>query len=303
MNCISSNAIACINEHGYSIGAHLGSGGYGKCFVVFSEKYKENFVCKIIHAPAEDMVKRASFLREVKSLSSVNHPNIVKIYEYFQRDDDLFMILEHCERGSMQDIITKHKFISESELRQIVFDVLSGIEYCHQKGIAHRDIKPSNILIDRYGHAKLCDFGLALLWMQNKRCSMFIGSIQFMSPEIVRKQLHQPFKPDVWAVGVTFYYLVTRRLPFFTNNIIDVKKLICSGDHAEIFGEIPNYIRQIIKLCLTVDPHSRPDISQLKKLLPADKSMKPRISNKWKYLPHPIIHPRMRIVHHDSLCY
>ena len=305
MNLISKEAIECINSHGYSIGEHLGSGGYGKCFVVYSQKYNRNFVCKVMHAAADDRNKRMSFTREVNSLSAIIHPNIVKIYDFFESSDDLFMILEYCEHGSLQDIINDNKTLPYSELRQLIYDVLSAIDFCHKNGIAHHDIKPSNILIDKYGRAKLCDFGLASLWDNSEQCREFAGSVAFMCPEIVQMKSYQPFKADTWAFGVTLYYLVTKRLPFNAGSISTIKKLICEGRRERMYFNMPNEIAKIIDQCLIVDEDTRPEISEIITQFQTDRSQLPKLSKKCKTfnLYRHLVIPKARINHHSSLVY
>ena len=133
----------------------------------------------------------------------LSHPNIIAIYDYFEVDNLAFFILEYCQNGSLHESMS-HGHLSHELIYDYWRQILLGIQYCHQKQVVHGDIKPANILIQTNQRIKVADFGLSHF----SRCgnsSILGGSWQYMSPEIIQRRDHDPYKSDVWALGIMFY--------------------------------------------------------------------------------------------------
>ena len=243
-----------LNEKGYMVKKEIGNGSQGVCFVVYSQKYKLDFAAKVMKLKRgdNDSAAKMEFEREVYSLSHIIHPNIVNIYDFFSEAGYLFMIIEYCPCGSLNN---KLKFMPSKPdynfIRNILCNILNALAYCHEtKHISHHDIKLHNILIDALGHAKLCDFGLSQLILDHIHSSADMeqekelenvpegliehpekqnvgGSILYMSPELLYCTFHpghryDMFAADMWAVGVSLYVLVTGRYPFIGHSKQDI---------------------------------------------------------------------------------
>ena len=231
-----------LKKHGYTIQKQIGRGAQGACFVVLSEKYSTEFVCKCMQLSAKmkDFQKN-QFDREIYSLSHVIHPNIVKIYEHFSEFRYMFMIIEYCPEGSLmavlkknEEFIKKHRKFHFAQIRKYLIDILSALTYCHEEmKMSHHDIKPENIVVDQYGRAKLCDFGLAHI-LQSQFTDLFQkpnlgGTLLYMSPELIKtalkmQQNYNVFAADVWAFGVTAFTVIAFKFPFYGQTLKDVLK-------------------------------------------------------------------------------
>ena len=317
-----------LEKHGYTLKGLIGAGAYGQCYIVFSKKYNEKFCCKCMRSieGKEDVTSR-QFNAEVTMLSHMSHKNIVKIYDYFTEKDFMFMIIEYCELGSLSRFIEKsRKFVSEygrskidwERIRKIVFDILSALLFCHEgRSVSHHDIKPGNIVIDAFGQAKLCDFGLShLIEFQkipkNERDGNgdkesakknVSGSLIYMSPQILNcgnifEGKYNMFAADIWAFGVTVYALCVMKYPFsgrtrkevFRSQFSSLSKPNGAAESGSNIldampSDIPNDLRNIIKACLTIDEQSRASARQLLSMLSVSAPRAPVIRSKTLFQP------------------
>ena len=220
----------------YDIITQLGKGGYGKVFEVRHKKTKAVRACKYI---AKSKIKEKDLQRirrEINILKKVDHPNIVKIYEVYETNRSLYIIMEKCNGGELFDKIidniSQKRMFSEKETAKIFLQIMSAINYCHKNGICHRDLKPENILLlqkdneDDYP-IKLIDFGLSQIFKENKKLNSKVGTAYYISPEVLCGRYTE--KCDVWSAGVILCILLTGQPPFNGPN---------SG---VIYGKIQNY--------------------------------------------------------------
>ncbi|OHT17379.1 CAMK family protein kinase [Tritrichomonas foetus] len=200
-------------KHGYELTNQIGKGGFASVYSILSTKYQETYVAKTIQ---NDTSKRNgnsnSFLSEIEALKSIVHPNIVSIYNHFTDSSFFYIILEFCPGGNLGEFIRKHGVLTRNDFFNYSRQILNALHYMHLRKMAHRDIKPANIFLDAYGRVKLGDFGLAIT--SNELCKTFSGSQAFQAPEIVKKLPFCPMKADIWAFGVTMYYLAIGDLEF-----------------------------------------------------------------------------------------
>ena len=216
-----------INEYNYSmkddydIIAQLGKGGYGKVFEVRHKKTKTIRACKYI---AKSKIKEKDLQRirrEISILKKADHPNIVKIYEVYETNRSIYIIMEKCNGGELFDKIidniSKHKMFSEKETAKIFLQIMSAINYCHKNGICHRDLKPENILLLKKDNEedyplKIIDFGLSQIFKDNKKLNSKVGTAYYISPEVLSGRYTE--KCDVWSAGVILCILLTGQPPF-----------------------------------------------------------------------------------------
>ena len=293
----------------FELQEEIGNGGQGMCFVVFSNLYNTQFVCKCMHIVDSDREKsvKQQFDQEISSLSNIIHKNIVKIYDFFSEDNYLFMIIEYCSQGNLASYIKKQRPVLHlppkldyTTIRKYMVDILSALVYCHEDShISHHDIKPQNIVIDQFGNAKLCDFGLShkitthlsslvdpQQEMPGKRKKQDIGgSLYFMSPQLLYCSFHNDetydfFSADIWAFGVTFYSCLTLKYPFIGHSRMDIyrqQKLAYSQadcfdtDELEFLNEIPKDtppdIVEALKRCFIFDEVKRATAKELLEIL------------------------------------
>ena len=249
--------------HGFRLLERVGEGGFASCWKAERIDIAQIFVVKIIKV--KDSMKNSmeyqSYESEIEALTHLTHTNIIHCYSYFKEENYLFVILEYCPGGSLDSIIKEKRLISTNVLLNYAYSLLLGLNYMHNQKIAHLDIKPSNILIDQHGRIKFADFGLATFVKDNKS-NRYLGSIAFMAPEILAQQPYDPFKADVWSIGMTIYYLAFRQLPWPSSNRHEYERMMHMG-----FVQIPisadPAIKQLIVRSIVVNPNNRADVSEL----------------------------------------
>ncbi|EAY04133.1 AGC family protein kinase [Trichomonas vaginalis G3] len=254
---MKANIVTILKYHDYEIVKYLDHDSYRSCFLIKSLKYDMNFVCKVSRTTDLPQEYLASFYGEAEILSKLNHPNIVRIYDYFIEQDISFIILEYCSNGSLLDLVKTQKRITQEKINKYTLQIVDALSFMHSKGIAHCDIKLSNILIDQYDRAKLCDFGLShyITNDSNKiNDNKIRGTLNYMAPEVIIGKEFCPFKSDVWSFGVTF--------PFISRDPFTILRDIKNG-YIKIF---PRYgpLARIADQCLNLDPLERPTMAQIK---------------------------------------
>ena len=203
----------------YEVVKQLGKGGYGKVFQVKNKKTGEIRACKqLSKLNISDLVK---FRREIDILIKTDHPNIIKLYDVFESNHNLYLVMEECNGGELFDRITEHieneEMYTEKEAADILLQVMSAVEYCHNNGICHRDLKPENLLYLKKGDEKdnplkVIDFGLSQTIDVKKILSSKVGTAYYVSPEILQGKYNE--KCDVWSAGVILYVLLSGEPPF-----------------------------------------------------------------------------------------
>lgn len=250
--------------NGYRVVDYLDKGGFSQVYIVESMRFNSLFAAKIINIPNKSNKMREAFNNEVEALMKLDHPNIIRLYEYFEYFSYYVLILEYCSGGSLADEIDMGGPISINRLKQISRYILSALCYSHSQNIAHHDIKPKNILFDSFGRPKLADFGICICSEYDEECSNFHCSLAFAPPEIVQKKTFNPFLADIWSLGITLAYAVNGFFPLSDRNEEALSMSIIHG----MFIFSKNLSEQeiyFIKKLLKIDPEQRPSALSLLK--------------------------------------
>ena len=256
-----------LEEHGYKLGPTLGRGSFARCFIVESLKYQTNFVCKVIshsisRRASPNVVKR-TYVSEIEALSHLTHPNITAIYDHFEDDQYLYIIMEYCEMGSLDKYLAKHKKVSHAQLTRFAVSLVKGIQYTHNRGFVHLDIKPANLFLTKNGNLKIGDFGLARFVVSSIEKSFFGGSYAYVAPEIIKVQPYDPFLADIWSIGITLFQLSTGYFPW--KNVPESQIKIDEILSSPVFSDL--ILRDVIKACLVLDPSERIKVDELRVML------------------------------------
>jgi serine/threonine protein kinase len=251
---------------GDQIGDHeiigtLGIGGMGQVFQVRHTISHRIEAMKVLapHRPVTDeMVGR--FLREIRLLASLHHPNITELHTAFRHEGQLIMIMEFVQGLTLSAKLNTRPILVGTGLNYIK-QVLSGLAYAHERGVIHRDVKPSNIMISKDDQVKLLDFGLALpaLGPEFTRTGMVLGSLHYMPPEQVLGK-HLDARSDIYSVGVTLYQLLTGSLPFAGASDYDIASAHLKSvpvDPITINRGIPAHLSRIVLKSLAKSPDDR----------------------------------------------
>lgn len=252
-------------NHLYVVDKQIGSGRFGVCYLVKSTKFDRYFVCKVNRIEKYCKQLYESVKQEADILSKLNHPNIVSIYDYFFEENSVFLILEYCEGGSLIDILQKKGRLSTHKMEKIALEVIDALAFMHEKGISHCDIKLSNILVDQFGRAKICDFGLSHIECKEESCIIkrgCRGTIHYLSPQMLAAKSYNIFKADVWALGVLFYAMNAGTFPFGAVDTTNILDEILSGNKqlSNKFGPIASIVNE----CLQINEMNRPTMQELK---------------------------------------
>ena len=254
---------AALQEKGYIAKECVGSGSYGNVYLVHSDRWGQDFVCKVTKMPEN----RARGMIEIQALMKIYHPNVVAMYDYFEYDGFVFLILEYCPGGSLQQEIARSSGLPNEKVVDYALQLTSAVIACHMANIAHRDIKPANVLIDKYGRLKLADFGLARDMESEEKGPVFAGSRAYMPPEMFNMKVRSPYLCDVWSLAVTFCVMTNNVLPWGT---ADLEKNIKSGMLPSV-RYVSREFTKMVKAMLNQNPEKRLPLAQAEQVLLAEK--------------------------------
>mmetsp|Transcript_9997 Transcript_9997/g.11360 ORF Transcript_9997/g.11360 Transcript_9997/m.11360 type:complete len:331 (-) Transcript_9997:490-1482(-) len=229
----------------------IGRGAFGKVYKGSSLSNSKNKVAiKVFKNKQlfEDDIKAIE--AEIKVLSQLDHPNIVKYYESFADEGGMYIVTELIKGETLSQKIEKEcTGFNDSDAAKIVHQLASALNHCHSKNIIHRDIKPDNVIIDDRLNVTLLDFGLSKNFSMKKALKSAAGTPTYMAPECMLRDYNE--KVDVWSLGVLMYVLLTGKLPF-TGNLpskILKKALKCNlglRKFKNISAEAKNLLESII---------------------------------------------------------
>lgn len=240
----------------------LGSGAYGEVWLCDHKFTHEVRAVKILlkeGMPQEEIDNRSVFI-EVEILKSLDHPNILKVFEYFEDADRYYIVMEFCKGGDVFDKLTKLGKFTESQAATVLKQLLGGLNYLHGRKIIHRDIKPENLLLCESENPeelniKIIDFNIATVKKVNMEST---GTVDYMAPEVFKGTYDE--KCDIWGVGVILYMLICGGFPFTGKDDKMTEKNIKSGAYSTVSGvwtSVSNDCKDLLKRLLTQNPQQR----------------------------------------------
>jgi len=280
----------------YRLIRQLGRGGRGEVWLAHDEQLNEELAIKRLPPElAGDPAALSDLTREVQKSRHLNHPNIIRIYDLMQTEGEApFVTLEFIDGqdlGSLR-LQQRESLFNWEELRPLMTQLCDALEYAHQSKIVHRDLKPANMMIDQQGGLKLADFGIAASLAESFSRSSMQGNISgtsvYMSPQQMRGEIPRA-SDDLYALGSTFYELLTSRTPFYSGDIgyqvinEDPKPLAERLKELGLSNQVPDSVCAMIMACLAKDPANRP---------PSAASVEEWISGDTASLVPPIIETR-----------
>lgn len=216
-------------------------------------------ILRFDYANDNEFIRR--FRREAQSASSLDHPNIVSIYDLGEEDDIYYIVMEYVEGMTLKEYITANGPLHPKEALNIMEQIVSAIAHAHQNQIVHRDIKPHNILIDHMGNIKVTDFGIATALSSTTitHTNSVLGSVHYLSPEQARGGLATK-KSDIYALGIVLFELLTGRIPFDGESAVSIalKHLQAETPSAKRWNpSVPQSVENIILKATAKDPFHR----------------------------------------------
>ncbi|CAH8537700.1 unnamed protein product [Schistosoma margrebowiei] len=243
----------------YNVGVYLGSGKFGEVKRCQEKKTGREFAAKFVPIASEEDMN--SILNEIAVMNKLRHPRLIQLYDAYQIDEEVTLVLELITGGELFERIIDESFnLNESRCIKFMHEILQGVEYMHSQNVIHLDLKPENILClsATSFKTKIIDFGLARFYQDQNLCVLF-GTPEFVSPEVIS---YEPVSPaaDMWSLGVICYVMLSGLSPFMGEsqgetlaNIIRVKY---NFDYTE-FAEISNDAMDFIRKLLVKDPRKR----------------------------------------------
>ena len=260
VNCNNKNP-----KDEYKIIKKLGKGAFGTVWKVKNIQTNLFRAMKKIPKLRNNMNNINEIINEIEILKHLDHPNIVKIFEFFIEADGYYIITEYCHEGELFKLIKKKGFFTEKIAANIMYQIFQAIHYCHvSNNIIHRDLKPENIMIESidyetgFYNIKIIDFGTAKIREKDKRENKVLGSCFYIAPEVLNKKYNE--KCDIWSCGVILYILLCGNVPFNGRDEREISQKIKSGKfdlNISPFDKISNEGKDLIKQCLELNVNKR----------------------------------------------
>jgi serine/threonine protein kinase len=207
--------------------AELGRGGMGTVYLAEHIKLGRRFAVKRLSSEfTQESRFRERFFREARHQALLDHPNIVRVTDFVEKNSQYLLVMDYVEGQSLDELIMRQGPLGEKEAISILKDILEALHYAHSKGVIHRDIKPSNVMIDAGRRAHITDFGIAILVGEQRltRTNSDIGSPCYMSPEQILRPREIDHRSDVYAVGIVSYEMLTAEVPFDAESDFSIKE-------------------------------------------------------------------------------
>lgn len=219
---------------------------------------------KIIDKTALNPSSLKKLFREVTIMKMLDHPNIVKLYEVIDTQRTLYLVMEYASGGEVFDYLVAHGRMREKEARAKFRQIVSAVQYCHQKQIIHRDLKAENLLLDSEMNIKIADFGFSNEFVPGQTLDTFCGSPPYAAPELFKGLRYEGPEVDIWSLGVILYTLVSGTLPFDGNNLKELRERVLRGKY-----RIPFYMstdcENLLKKFLVLNPLKRASLETIMK--------------------------------------
>jgi serine/threonine protein kinase len=243
----------------YEFRADLGSGAFSQVKLAFHRPTFTYVACKVISRDRLNTPElQQKFEHELRIMVHLQHPGIVRLVDLLQDELFFYVFLDLCAEGDLFSFIVDHKTVRESEARVLMKQILSAVQYMHERDVAHRDLKPENILIDsaRQLRVKIADFGLSKLVGATELTGTMSGSPSYVAPEVLAGGSYDARKSDAWSAGVILYTMVAGNVPWSGDQLPQIFAQIQQGEYTT-----PTFLsdqcRDLIRRLLCVIPDRR----------------------------------------------
>ena len=263
----------------FQIIKELGEGAFGSIYLVKKENKNKLYALKVLNKEfLIKMEKTEEPIIEKNILSLCNHPSIIKLKSSFQTKKYLYFVLEYIQNKDLSHLIKKFHIIPNNISKQIIAELVNVIEYLHIKmNISHNDLKPDNILLDKDYHIKLIDFSTAkihgkiydkstgkFIKSENYISKEIIGTVEYLSPEMINHTIKDYRTNDIWALGIIIYTIYNGESPFKGKNDYCTCEKIKKGVYSFLNINIPKEAKDLINHILVLDVENRYNIEQIK---------------------------------------
>ncbi|XP_057783496.1 phosphoenolpyruvate carboxylase kinase 1-like [Salvia miltiorrhiza] len=245
-------------ERDYTVGEQIGRGRYGVVSRCHAAVTGQCFAVKSIEKRLiqDDAVDSLCLQNEAKLMQLVSgHPNVVGVFDVYEDEDFLHVVLEYCGGGDLFERITARPVLTESEARRVLLPLMEAIAHCHHHGIAHRDIKPDNILFNNYDELKLADFGSAECFGSGGLMSGIVGTPYYVAPEVLAGRDYNE-TVDVWSAGVILYIMLAGIPPFYGESAQEIFEAVLRANlrfPRKVFSSVSPEAKDLLRRMLCKD--------------------------------------------------
>ena len=246
----------------------LGKGAYGEVWKVTHENSKKVYCIKMMNKRdiyEKNLINQIN--KEISIMYNLNHPYSIKLYNHFEDNDKIYLIMELATNGNLYNYIQSKKHQKNKNIdiiKKIIIQTIEIIKYLHSSNIIYRDIKPENILLDKDFNIKLCDYGWASYFTPGHSLNVYCGTPEYVSPEVLKKLPYNE-KVDIWGIGVLIFELVFGYPPFSSNlNTVrfnNIKEGKINWPENLEDGDLKDLIKKILK----VNPKERISLDDIEK--------------------------------------
>ncbi|XP_051529817.1 serine/threonine-protein kinase SIK2-like [Myxocyprinus asiaticus] len=247
----------------YDIERTLGKGNFAVVKLARHRITKSEVAIKIIDKTQLDAVNLEKIYREVEIMKMLDHPHIIKLYQVMETKNMLYLVTEYARNGEIFDYLASRGRLSEMDARRKFWQILSAVEFCHERNIVHRDLKAENLLLDAHMNIKIADFGFGNFFRPGEPLTTWCGSPPYAAPEVFEGQQYEGPQLDIWSMGVVLYVLVCGALPFDGPSLPILRQRVLEGRF-----RIPYFMSEdcehLIRKMLVLDPARRLSLCQIK---------------------------------------
>ena len=253
-----------IENYVYSTDA-IGKGSFAKVYKGFDVETDKIIAVKIVDLTDFTEKIKTRSKREITLLQTINHKNIIKLYNFLDKGNKWFIILEYCKGGDLAHLIKKRKCFDEMTCKEYITQLSDGLKYLRSVNIMHRDLKPQNILFDDdFETLKIIDFNFSTRLEHDDLAKTLCGSPLYMAPELLDRDCESyTWKTDLWSVGIILYEMLYSKNPYFDiknviklSRVLKTRKIVFSPTN--FFGEeLSEECLSFIQGLLVVDPDDR----------------------------------------------
>ncbi|XP_049795026.1 serine/threonine-protein kinase MARK2-like [Schistocerca nitens] len=248
----------------YDIERTIGKGNFAVVKLARHRITKTEVAIKIIDKSQLDAANLRKVYREVDIMKTLDHPHIINLYQVMETKNMIYIVSEYASQGEIFDYIARFGRMSESAARRKFWQILSAVEYCHNKRVVHRDLKAENLLLDANMNIKIADFGFSNYFTPGETLSTWCGSPPYAAPEVFEGKRYVGPEIDIWSLGVVLYVLVCGALPFDGSSLQSLRDRVLSGRF-----RIPYFMssdcESLIRKMLVLDPCRRYTVEQIKR--------------------------------------
>ena len=248
----------------YLLISTIGQGSFSHVSEAVNKKTGDKFAIKIYD---RDLVRENNYSPHIENeiwiMMKMNFPNIIKLYETFETEQNIYLVFEFAENGTLFNKIKSEGHFSECKAREYFHQIIDALEFIHSQKVVHRDLKPENILLDKDGNVKISDFGLSSEMSEDGRVSGSCGSANYAAPEVFESGSYEGPPVDIWSSGVILFVMLAGYLPFQDSNM---EKLVNKIQNAKVDypSSFSKGVATLLSHIICPNPGERYTISQIK---------------------------------------